>query len=78
MFFKNNIGLNSGQFLTLFGLVLVALAVTYITHWIRYLFMVIVGLGIGFVLLTGILPLYETMPSIDDFIQSQKTTIINQ
>jgi len=78
VFFKNNIGLNSGQFLTLFGLVLVALAVTYITHWIRYLFMVIVGLGIGFVLLTGILPLYETMPSIDDFIQSQKTTIINQ
>lgn len=76
-FFRNNIGLNSGQFLTLFGLLLVALAVTYITHRIRYILMGIVGLGIIFVLLTGILPLYENIPSINDFIQSQKANIIN-
>jgi len=40
--------------------------------------MFIVGLGIVFVLLTGILPLYENIPSINDFIQSQKAKIINQ
>lgn len=40
--------------------------------------MLIVGLGIGFVLLTGVLPMYETMPSITDFVQSQKANIINQ
>lgn len=40
--------------------------------------MSVVGLGIAFVLLTGILPMYETMPSISDFIQWQKTRIINQ
>ncbi len=78
VFFKNNIGLNSGQFITLFGLVVVALAVTYITHRIRFIFMGIVGIGIVFVLLTGILPMYETMPSIQDFISSQKTKILNQ
>ena len=78
VFFKNNIGLNTGQFLTLFGLLLLALAITYITHWIRYIFMSIVGIGIVFVLLTGILPLYETMPSSHDFISSQKAKIINQ
>lgn len=77
-FFRNNIGLNSGQFITLFGLIIVALAVTYITHRVRYIFMGIIGLGIAFVLLTGVLPLYETMPSIGDFIQSQKARIINQ
>lgn len=38
----------------------------------------IVGVGIVFVLLTGILPLYETIPSINDFILSQKTKIINE
>jgi hypothetical protein len=38
----------------------------------------IVGLGIAFVLLTGVLPLYNTMPSINDFILSQKAKIINQ
>ncbi len=78
LFFRNNIGLNSGQFITLFGLIILALAVTYITHWIRYLFMIIIGIGIVFVLLTGVLPLYENMPSISDFIQSQKAQIINQ
>ncbi len=40
--------------------------------------MSIVGLGIAFVLLTWVLPLYENMPSINDFIQSQKTTILSQ
>lgn len=78
VFFRNNIGLNSEQFLTLFGLLLLALAVTYITHWIRYILMIIIWLGIAFVLLTGILPLYENIPSISDFIQWQKTRIINQ
>ncbi|MFA7298592.1 MAG: hypothetical protein WC010_03010 [Candidatus Absconditabacterales bacterium] len=78
VFFRNNIGLNSGQFLTLFGLILVALAVTYITHRVRFIFMGIVGVGIVFVLLTGVLPLYENMPSINDFILSQKAKIINQ
>ncbi len=77
-FFRNNIGLNSGQFITLFWLIVVALAVTYITHRIRYIFMAIIGLGIAFILLTGVLPLYETMPSISDFIQSQKAKIINR
>jgi hypothetical protein len=38
----------------------------------------IVGIGIAFVLLTGVLPLYTNMPSINDFIQSQKAKIINQ
>jgi hypothetical protein len=38
----------------------------------------IVGIGIVFVLLTGILPMYETMPSLQDFISSQKTKILNQ
>ena len=37
----------------------------------------IVGIAIIFVLLTGILPLYETMPSSHDFISSQKAKIIN-
>jgi len=78
LFFRNNIGLNSGQFITLFWLIILALAVTYITHWIRYLFMIIIGIGIIFVLLTGVLPLYENMPSISDFILSQKAQIINQ
>jgi len=78
VFFRNNIGLNSGQFLTLFGLILVALAVTYITHRVRFIFMGIVGVGIVFVLLTWVLPLYENMPSINDFILSQKAKIINQ
>ena len=78
VFFKNNIGLNTGQFFTLFGLLLLALAITYITHWIRYIFMSIIGIGIVFVLLTGILPLYENMPSSHDFISSQKVKIINQ
>lgn len=76
VFFRNNIGLNSGQFLTLFWLVLVGLAITYITHWVRYIFMSIIGLGIAFVLLTWILPMYETIPSINDFIISQKAKII--
>lgn len=39
--------------------------------------MIIIGLGIVLVLLTGILPLYEKIPSITDFIQWQKTRIIN-
>ncbi len=78
LFFKNNIGLDSRQFITLFGLIIVALATTYITHRVRYIIMGIIGLGIGFVLLTGILPMYETIPSISDFISSQKTKIINQ
>lgn len=78
VFFRNNIWLNSQQFMTLFALILLALAVSYITHWVRYLLMIIVGLGIGFVLLTGMLPMYENMPNISDFIQSQKTQIINE
>lgn len=40
--------------------------------------MLIVGAGIVFVLLTGVLPLYTTMPSINDFLSSQKSRIINQ
>lgn len=78
LFFRNNIWLDSKQFITLFGLLVAALAITYITHRVRYIFMLIVGLGIGFVLLTGVLPLYETMPNIDNFIQSQKAHIINE
>ncbi len=77
-FFRNNIWLTSIQFITLFGLILVAIAITYITHWVRYICMSIVGLGIAFVLLTWVLPLYENMPSINDFIQSQKPQIIKQ
>lgn len=78
LFFRNNIGLDSRQFITLFGLILVALATTYITHRVRYIVMGIIGLGIVFVLLTGILPMYETIPNINDFISSQKVKIINQ
>jgi len=78
VFFRNNIGLDSSQFITLFSLIIVALAVTYITHRIRYLFMSIVGIGIAFVLLTGVLPMYENIPSISDFVQSQKAKIVNQ
>ncbi len=78
VFFRNNIGLNSQQFLTLFILVMTALAITYITHRIRYIFMSIVGIGILFVLLTGILPLYETIPNTNDFIQTQTIKIVNQ
>lgn len=52
VFFRNNIGLDSRQFITLFGLIVLALAVTYVTHRIRYLFMAIIGIGIAFVLLT--------------------------
>lgn len=77
-FFRNNIGLDSRQFITLFGLIILALAVTYITHRVRFIFMGIIGIGIVFVLLTGILPMYENIPNINDFIQSQKTKIINQ
>lgn len=78
VFFRNNIGLNSEQFLSLFGLILAALAVTYIQHWIRYLLMILIGLGIALVLLTGIIPLYENIPSVTEFIQWQKTRIVNQ
>ena len=78
MFFRNNIGLNSQQFLTLFGLLILALAITYITHRVRFIFMGIVGIGIAFVLLTGVLPMYETMPNVQDFISSQKTKILNK
>lgn len=78
VFFRNNIGLDSRQFITLFVLIILALAITYITHRVRYILMGIVGIGITFVLLTWVLPLYENMPSINDFIISQKTKIINQ
>ena len=78
LFFRNNIGLDSRQFITLFGLLILALAITYITHRVRYIFMTIVGLGIVFVLLTGILPMYETIPNLSNFIQSQKASIVNQ
>lgn len=78
MFFRNNIGLNSEQFFTLFGLILGALAVSYIQHRIRYLLMIIIGISIVFVLLTWILPLYENIPNITEFIQWQKTKIIKQ
>ena len=78
LFFRNNIGLDSRQFITLFGLIVVALATTYITHRVRYICMWIIGLGIAFVLVTGTLPMYETIPSIGDFVSSQKTKIINQ
>ncbi len=78
VFFRNNIGLDSRQFITLFALVVLALAITYIKHRIRFILMGIVGIGIAFVLLTGILPMYETLPNINDFIQSQKTRIVNQ
>lgn len=78
VFFRNNIGLDSRQFITLFGLIILALAVTYITHRVRFIFMGIIGIGIVFVLLTGILPMYENIPNINDFIQSQKTKIVNQ
>ncbi len=78
MFFRNNIGMNNQQFLILFGLVLLALAVTYIWHRIRFVIMGIIWIGIVFVLLTGVLPMYETIPSIDDFISTQKTRILNE
>lgn len=79
VFFRNNIGLNSEQFITLFGLIVLALVVMrYIQHWIRYLLMIIIWLAIVFVLLTGILPLYEKIPSVTDFIQWQKVKIISQ
>lgn len=77
-FFRNNIGLDSRQFITLFWLIVLALATTYITHRIRFLFMAIVGVGVAFVLLTWILPMYENMPSINDFILSQKSRLINE
>ena len=78
MFFKNNIGLNTIQFITLFGLFLLALAITYITHRVRFILMGVVGIGIAFVLLTGSLPLYQNIPNMNDFINNQKTKIINQ
>ncbi len=78
VFFRNNIGLDSRQFITLFTLLILALAVTYIGHRIRYFLMTVIGVGIVFVLLSWILPMYETIPNINDFIQSQKTKIINQ
>lgn len=78
VFFRNNIGLDSRQFITLFALIVIALAITYITHRVRFILMGVVGMGVAFVLLTGILPMYETLPNINDFIQSQKTKIINQ
>jgi len=78
VFFRNNIGLDSRQFITLFALIVLALAVTYITHWVRFIFMGIIGLGIAFVLLTWVLPMYENIPSVNDFIQSQKTKIMNK
>lgn len=78
VFFRNNIWLNSQQFITLFGLILLGLAVSYIGHRIRILFSIMIGLGIAFVLLTGILPMYESLPNLDNFLQSQKSQIINQ
>ncbi len=78
LFFKNNIGLNSSQFITLFVLMLIWLSVIYITHRVRYILGAIVVLGSIFVLMTGTLPLYENIPNITEFIQSQKTKIINQ
>lgn len=78
VFFRNNIGLNSQQFITLFWLILLGLAVSYIGHRIRILFSIAIWLGIGFVLLTGVLPMYESLPNLDNFLQSQKSQIINQ
>ena len=77
VFFRNNIGLNNQQFITLFGLILLGLAVSYISHRIRFLLMIAVGIGITFVLLTGVLPMYESLPNLDNFLQSQKPQIIN-
>jgi hypothetical protein len=39
--------------------------------------MIAVGIGITFVLLTGVLPMYESLPNLDNFLQSQKPQIIN-
>ncbi len=78
LFFKNNIGLDSRQFIILFGLVLIGLAIMYISHRIRYILGILVGIAIGGVLLTGILPMYETIPNINDFVSSQTTQIINK
>lgn len=77
-FFRNNIGLNSQQFIMLFGLIVLAIAISYIKHRIRFILIIAVGGGIGFVLLTGILPMYEHIPNINEFIQSQKSKIINK
>lgn len=77
LFFRNNIGLESRQFMVLFGLIIVALATTYIRHRIRYIVMGIIGLGIAFVLVTGTLPMYESIPSIENFVSSQSAKIIN-
>ncbi|MEI7919902.1 MAG: hypothetical protein WCH65_07215 [bacterium] len=54
------------------------MSVIYITHRVRYILGAIVVLGSIFVLMTGTLPLYENIPNITEFIQSQKTKIINQ
>lgn len=78
VFFRNNIGLTSQQFIILFWLIILALAASYIRHRVRIIVIVLIGLGIGFVLLTGILPLYESLPNVDNFLQSQKPQIINQ
>jgi hypothetical protein len=58
--------------------VVLGLAVSYIGHRIRFLFITAIVLGIGFVLLTGVLPMYESLPNIDNFVQSTKAQIINQ
>lgn len=62
----------------LFGLIILAIAISYIKHRIRFILIIAVGGGIGFVLLTGILPMYEHIPNIDTFLQSQKSKIINK
>lgn len=78
MFFRNTIGLDKTQYILLFWLILVALATTYIRHRIRFILVGIVSLGIILVVMTGVLPLYDTIPNINDFILSQKSKIIKQ
>jgi len=57
---------------------LIGLSVIYITHRVRYVLGAIVILWSIFVLITGTLPLYENIPNIAEFIQSQQAKIINK
>jgi len=64
LFFKNAIGLTTLQFLLVSIGILAIRGIAFIKHWVRGILISICCIGILFVLLAGILPMYHSLPDI--------------
>lgn len=63
------------QRIILIGLLIIALLLTLIRHWIRYILIIPVGLIAIFTLLTIIFPLYQQWPNFVDFYKTQDSKL---